>query len=132
MNPIDPVWPATFGSLIPIAGIVMVIFIVWFDSRRKEREAFHRNELLKKIAESQGDAADKVLEMMRHEEAEAKIRRREGLKLGGLITSAAGLGIMALLYMLVPSNPVWITGAIPLLIGLALVVFVLMIHKPEQ
>jgi hypothetical protein len=125
--------PIFIGSLVPIAGTAMVVLIVWFDTQRKTKQSFYRSELLRKIAESQGEAADKVLEMMRQEEAEARIKRREGLKLGGLITSAAGLGVMGVLAMLVPNYPTWIVGLIPLLIGAALVLYVVLIApKPDR
>lgn len=125
--------PIFIGSLVPIAGIAMVVLIVWFDTQRKTKQSFYRSELLRKIAESQGEAADKVLEMMRQEEAEARIKRREGLKLGGLITSAAGLGVMGVMAMLMPNHPTWIVGLIPFLIGAALVLYVVLIApKPDQ
>jgi hypothetical protein len=119
--------------LIPISGIVMVIFIVWFGERRKERENFHRTELLKRIAESQGDAAQKVLEMMREEENTAQIRRREGMKLGGLVTLAVGIALMLLLARLEPSEPVWLVGMIPALIGAALIIYIFFLApRPKQ
>lgn len=125
--------PIIVGTLVPLAGIAMVVLIVWFEAQRKEKQAFHRSELLRKIAESQGDAADKVLEMIRQEEFEAKIKRREGLKLGGLITAAVGLGVIAALAILLPDKPIWIVGLIPFLIGAALVVYVFfMAPEPEK
>ena len=125
--------PAIFGTLIPIAGIAMIVLIVYFEEKRKAKQSLYRSELLKKIADSQGDAADKIMEMIRQEELDAKIRRREGIKLGGMITAAAGLGAMALLFMLVPAQPVWVAGVVPLLIGLALFIYAqTMAPKPDQ
>ena len=34
--------------------------------------------------------------MIRQEQSDAHVRRREGIKLGGLITAAAGIGIMSI------------------------------------
>ena len=125
--------PAIFGTLIPISGIAMIVLIVYFEEKRKAKQALYKNELLKKIADSQGDAADKIMEMIRQEELDIKIRRREGIKLGGLITAAAGLGAMALLFMLVPAQPVWIAGVVPLLIGLALFIYAQVLSpRPDQ
>ena len=119
--------------LIPISALVMVIFIRWFEERRKERESFHRTELLKRIAESQGDAAQKVLEMMREEEHAAQIRRREGVKLGGLVTLAVGIGLMAFLTLVNSREPIWLVGLIPALVGAALLVYILLLApKPKQ
>ena len=125
--------PAVIGTLVPIAGIAMIVLIVWIGERRKEKENLHRSELLRKIAESQGDAAQKVLEMIRQQDYEAQVRRREGLKLGGLITSAAGIGLIVLLAMLERGEPVWTVGLIPLLVGAALIAYVLfMAPKPNR
>jgi len=125
--------PAVIGTLVPIAGIAMIVLIVWIGERRKERENQHRTELLRKIAESQGDAAQKVLEMIREQDYQAQIRRREGLKLGGLITAASGIGLIFLLAMLEREEPVWAVGLIPLLIGAALFAYVLfMAPKPNR
>lgn len=132
-SPAVAVLPAIFGTLIPIAGIAMIVLIVYFGEKRKAKQALYRNELLKKIADSQGDAADKIMEMIRQEELDIKIRRREGIKLGGLITAAAGLGAMALLFMLAPAQPVWISGVVPLLIGLALFIYAQVLSpRPDQ
>jgi len=117
--------PLIVGVLTPLAVIALTFLLIWPKYKGKALASFHRSELLRKIADSQGDAADKVLEMIRQEEAEAKIRRREGLKMGGLITAAAGLGVTAVLAVLVPDRPVWVIGLIPFLIGIALVVYVL-------
>ena len=125
--------PAVIGTLIPIAGIAMIVLIVWMDQRRREKEYFHRSELLRKIAESQGDAAQKVLEMIRQQDYEAKIRRQEGLKLGGLILAAVGIGLIVLLAMLERDEPAWTVGLIPLLIGAALIAYVhFMAPKPSR
>jgi len=116
--------PAVIGTLIPIAGIAFVTIVVWLDVRRKEREDAHRAELLRKIADTQGDAAQKVLDVIQEQEYQAQVRRREGIKLGGLITLAAGIGLGIFLGMIERTDPVWAVGLIPVLIGLALIVYV--------
>jgi len=116
--------PAVIGTLIPIAGIAFVTIVVWLDVRRKEREDAHRAELLRKIADTQADAAQKVLDVIQEQEYQAQVRRREGIKLGGLITLAAGIGLGVFLGMIERTDPVWAVGLIPVLIGLALIVYV--------
>jgi len=116
--------PAVVATFVPIAGIIMVIFIVFYGEQRKAKESFHRHELLRKIAESQGDAAQRVLEMIREQEYEAKVRKHEGMKLGGLIAAAVGLALMPVLAMLDQHRPSWIVGLIPFLIGTALFVYI--------
>ena len=128
----DPI-PAVIGTLIPIAGIALVAIIVWITEQRKGKEAYLRNELLRKIAESQEDSAQKVFEMIRQEEQDARIRRREGVKLAGLILVAIGIGLAAMLALLERSEPAWIIGSIPLLIGAALLIYVYFLApKPDK
>jgi len=120
--------------LIPIVGSIGLFTFLgvasWADARRREREAFFRHELLKKLSENPSAEAQRVLDLLRQEEtdrladrgwgAEAQERKRHGIRLGGFVTLGAGLGIVVLLSQLAPGG-VWAVGAIPALIGLALV-----------
>jgi hypothetical protein len=125
--------PAVIGTLIPISGIAMIVLIVWIGERRKEKESLYRNELLRKIAESQVDSAQRVLDMIRHQDQEKKIRMREGLKLAGMVTGAVGLALIPMMAMLVPNRPVWAVGLIPALVGAALVAYVYFLApKPDK
>ena len=60
-------------------------------------------------------------------------RRREGLLLGGSITTAVGLGVMFFLYKITDADEaVWTVGIIPLLIGVILAFFGLFVaQKPD-
>jgi Flp pilus assembly protein TadB len=124
------------GMLIPIVGsIALFSFLAvngWADARRKEREAYYRGETLKKIAESSGEAAKSALEMLREQEKFATRRRIEGLKLGGLITTAVGIGVMVLLSGLRVAEPIYLAGVIPVLVGLALLVYVFLLAPKES
>lgn len=51
-------------------------------------------------------AGQDLLEIMRQDERNAQIWRREGLKLGGLIVTAVEAGLIAMLAMLDPKEPV--------------------------
>jgi len=125
--------PGVIGTLIPIAGIAFVTIVVWLDTRRKERETVHRAELLRKIAETQGDGADKVLDMIREQEYQAQVRRREGIKLGGLITLAAGIGLGVFLGLIERHDQVWAVGLIPVLVGAAMMIYVILLSpKPSR
>ena len=118
----------TMAILFPIVMCLIVFafvsVITWLGERRKEREAFYRSEILKKIADGAGAGSQHVLEMMQQEQRNMQIRVREGQKLGGLVLIAVGLAMIALLYMLVRDNAVWLSGLFPLLIGVVLLVYV--------
>jgi hypothetical protein len=122
---------------IPVVGsIALFSFLAvasWSEARRKEREAYYTAETLKKIAESSGEGARSALELLREKQRYAQIRRFEGLKLGGLITAAVGIGVMLLLHGIVDreDGPVYLAGVIPLLIGAALLVYVFALARKE-
>jgi hypothetical protein len=124
------------AMLIPIVGsIALFSFLAvaaWADARRKEREAYYKGETLKKIAESSVEGAKAAVELMRDQQNSIGKRRLEGMKLGGLVTAVVGVGVIILLRGLVPDEPVYLTGVIPLLIGLALLTYVFLLVPKEQ
>ena len=93
--------------------------MVGSDARRKEREAYYKNDALKKIAESPAPSAAAVLEYLREQNRNTARRRREGMKLGGLITTAVGLALLIFLWKLI-GPPVYLAALIPLLVGIVL------------
>lgn len=127
--------PEMFAVLIPIVGSVVLFAFLsvvgWAKEKRREREAFYRYEVQKKLVEQGGGAS--LLELM-HSEAEAKVRRRrEGQILGGLITTVIGASGIVVLYALVPVAGVWTAGLIPLSIGLVILLFALSTsRRPER
>ena len=112
-----------FLSVGAIAVFSFVSVAVWSDNRRKERVAYYRSETLKKIAEMQGPGSTAALDYLREQEQANTRRQREGMRLGGLITAAVGIGVMALLRGLAHDEPVYLAGLIPLLIGIVLFVY---------
>ncbi len=123
-----------FTLLIPGIGSIAVFswlaVAAWSDARRREREAYYKSEMVKKIAETQGAGAASALEVLREQEKIHDRHRREGLKLGGLITGVVGIGLMILLRALTRDSSLdippatFLAGLIPLLIGIALLVYV--------
>lgn len=117
---------ATLALLIPIVAIVSTFSFIgvaaWVDGRRKEREAFYRSEVLKKVVETPGDNSAQVLAMMREEERIAEVRRIEAQKLGGLVTTSVGVALIVLFYSLNPH--LWPIGLIVLGVGVALLLHV--------
>ncbi len=121
---------------IPVVGsIALFSFLAvasWSDARRREREAYYKNETLKKIAESSGEGARAAIELLREQEKSTVKRRLEGMKLGGLITAVVGIGVMVLLHGIAnDEGPVYLVGLIPLLIGLALLVYAFLLAPKE-
>ncbi len=122
--------------LVPIVGsIALFSFLAvatWAEARRKEREAYYRSETLKKIAESSGEGAKSALELLREQEKNAVKRRLEGMKIGGLVTAAVGIGVMVFLHGIEHDEPVYLAGLIPLLIGVALLLYPLLLAPKAQ
>lgn len=120
---------------IPVVGSIALFSFLsvaaWSDARRKEREEYYRNETLKKIAESSGEGAKAAIELLREQNNVVTKRRLEGMKLGGLITAVVGIGVMVLLHGLEHEEPVYLAGLIPLLIGLALLVYTFFLAPKE-
>ena len=105
---------ATFGFL----GIAS-----WANARRREREAFYRTEVLKKLAEAGPNGSSAALEMYREQERAAIRNRVEFQRLGGLILAAVGVGVMALLKGVARHEAAWLAGLIPALMGAALLIY---------
>ncbi len=125
--------------LVPAVGsIALFSFLAvsaWSDARRREREAYYRSEALKKIAECSGEGAKAAIELLREEQKPAMKRSKrslEGIKLGGLVTSAVGIGVMVLLYGIEHNEPLYLAGLIPLLIGVAMLIYVFLLAPKEM
>ena len=114
-----------FLSVASVALFSFVAVAVWSSERRREREAYYRSEIVKKIAESQGAVSSFAIEFLREEEKNATRRRQEGLKLGGMITAAVGIGMMVFIKAVDrrDPDPAYLVGLIPLLIGVTLLTY---------
>jgi hypothetical protein len=122
--------------LVPIVGSIALFSFLgvasWSEARRKEREAYYKSETLKKIAESSGEGAKSALELIREQEKNAVKRRLEGMKIGGLVTAAVGIGLMVFLHGVEHEEPAYLVGLIPLLIGVALLLYPLLLAPKSQ
>jgi hypothetical protein len=70
--------------LVPVFSFVSVV--VWAQERRKERQAFYLSDMVKKMADSPNTSPT---EFLREFERTKSRRVREGMRLGGLISSVA-------------------------------------------
>jgi len=121
---------ALFLSSGAVALFSFLAVAVWSDNRRREREAYFKSEALKVRPELQVDETVSVA-ILREQERIALRRTREGLKLGGLITSAVGIGVMVFLRLLIRTEPVYLAGLIVVLVGVALLAYVYILAPKE-
>ena len=108
---------------LAVASVALFSFIAvasWSDARRREREAYYTSETLRRIAESSQPGAPAALEYLREEQRVIHHKRREGMKLGGMITAGVGLATLIFLKAIV-GYPVYLCALIPLFVGLVLV-----------
>jgi hypothetical protein len=117
---------ALFGVFLPIAS--------WSDSQRREREAYYKAETMRRLAESSGESGKAAIELLREQNRLEWMKKREGLKIGGLITIAVGIGLGAFLYSV--GNPsdhgAFMVGLIPALIGVAMLAYVFISAGPTS
>ncbi len=101
--------------------VVFIPTVTWLDSRRKEREAFYKAETLRRITEASGEGAKAAVELLREENRFERIKKYEGLKLGGLICVAVGAATV--IFLRFQGGP-YLAGLIPGFVGLAILVYV--------
>jgi hypothetical protein len=113
--------------------VVFIPLTSFIDSRRREREAFYKAETFRRLAESSGEGARVAVELLRTEDRLKRIKTREGLKIAGLINIAAGIGVSLLLYSLAGGHgSPFLVGAIPALIGMAMLIYVYALAGPIE
>ena len=120
MNP-----PYLFLSIAAVSVCSFIAVVIWVKERRREREAYYTSETVKKIAELQGPNVNAAVEFFRDAERNVVLRRLEGLKVGGLLAIAVGLG-MGIVLRAVDRNdpdPDFLIGVIPMLVGAALLIY---------
>lgn len=116
---------ALFGIFLPISA--------WSDARRREREAYYKAEMIRRVAESNADGAKGAIELLREDERIRQLKKREGMKIGGLVNIGVGIGVGCLLWSIGgrEGSP-YLVGLIPLLIGVALLVYVFALAAPIE
>jgi len=121
-----------FLAVGSIALFSMIAVASWASSRQKERETYYKTDMIKKVAEAQGPGAASALELLREEARIASMRTKEGLKIGGLVMVATGIGLLVFLHALVTDEPVYLCGVLVLLIGVALYGGSYVVAKPAE
>jgi hypothetical protein len=119
-----------FLSIASVALFAVFIPLVTFiESRRKEREAFYKSETIRRVSEASPDGSRATIEMLHEQNRMSLIRTREGLKIGGVITLGAGVGVVIFLIPMVGVH-VAMCGLIPAFVGLAMLVYVYILAEP--
>ncbi len=120
-NPLSAIWE--FLSIGAIALFSFLSIVAWVDCRRREREAWYRSEVLRRIADLPGATSEAVVRAMREQEAEVGRRVQESIKITGIVTAAVGIGIVIFLRALV-GGAVSLSGLIPFFVGIAMLSYV--------
>jgi hypothetical protein len=107
---------------------------VWTHQRRREREAYYRSETLRRFAETAEAARELVLEALHEDERQAVRRRIEGCRLGGVVTVAIGIAMMAFIKAVDAQSvePSYLVGLIPVSVGLGLLLDVYVLAPRES
>ncbi len=131
----------TFGLWVFLSVSAVSMFVVfiplvsWIDARRKEREAFYKAETLRRITESSNEGAKAAVEMLREQSRLERIRKREGLKAGGLINIGVGIALIIFLRVLIGGHEQgspYLVGLIPGFIGIAMLIYVYFMAGPIE
>ncbi len=112
--------------------VVFIPLVTFLENRRKEREAFYQAETMRRLTESSSEGAKTALEMMRTETRQERLRKREGVKVGGLINVGVGAGLLIFLRSLMGNGSPWLVGLIPGFIGVAMLVYVFFMAGPIE
>lgn len=113
---------ALFGFLA-VAAVALFSFIAvasWSDNRRRERESYYHNDMLKKLAESSGAGASAALELLREDARLRALRKRQDMKVSGVVLAAVGIGMIPFLHALIRHAPIYMAGIMVLLLGIGL------------
>ena len=132
-NPVNGLW--VFLSIGAVALFVVFIpTVTWIDKQHKEREAFYKAETIRRVVEASGEGAKAALELLKAESRIEGQKKREGMKIGGVICIAVGVALVIFLRAIAgsePDNP-YLVGLIPALVGAALLVYVYALAAPLE
>lgn len=134
----DPFSSPNVGMWAFLAVSVVCLFAIFLpittfmENRRKEREAFYKAEMMRRLAEAPAESSRAAFELMREEDRLKRVRQREGLKIGGLVNIGVGLGLTVMLFSLGGKDSPYLVGAVPGFIGIALLVYAYVLAEPVQ
>ncbi len=98
----------------------------------KQALATPPDDAYRRIHEPPGSGTE-AIPVLGEQENRRRQEQIEGYKVGGLIVVAAGIGLGTFLYFLNPGSSVYVVGLIPLLVGLAFLLYGLILApKPTR
>jgi Flp pilus assembly protein TadB len=108
------------ASVALFAFLSIAAFAGTHAQERKERDRF---ALLKSLAEQPTESAQKVIDLLREQEEQARVKKereeRRGFLIGGLVLVAAGVGVL-IMFLALAKEGLWTIGLIPVLVGVVL------------
>lgn len=124
-NPAIGLW--VFLSIGAVSLFVVFLpAVTWIDKQHKEREAFYKAETIRRITEASGEGAKAAMELMREQSRLEQLKKREGMKIGGLICVGVGVAMVIFLRAVAGAEPddPYLVGLIPAFVGVAMLVYV--------
>jgi len=114
--------------------VIFIPTVTWIDKQHKEREAFYKAETIRRITEASGEGAKAAMEMMREEYRLERLKKREGMKIGGLICIAVGAAMVIFMRTIMSSDPgaPYLVGLVPAFVGVAMLVYVYALAAPIE
>jgi hypothetical protein len=112
--------------------VVFLPLVTWMENRRKEREAFYQSETIRRLAEGSGEGARAAVELMREQNRLARIKIKEGMKIGGVVNLGVGIGLVIFLRVLLGTGQgsPFLCGLIPGFIGIGMLAYVFFLAAP--
>jgi hypothetical protein len=110
--------------------VVFIPLTSWIDARRKEREAFYKAETIRRLTEATGEGAKAAIELLREDDRLQRVKRLEGMKIGGLITLAVGVALSIFVGLIGAPGFFYVAGLVPGLIGVAMLAYVYFLAAP--
>ena len=119
--------PAFVFMFLSVGAVALFGFLAvasWAGSRQQERESYYRNDMLKKVAESNTASATATIQYLQEQEratlARREAKKREGYSMGGLINIGIGIALIVFLMAISHRPEVGLVGLFPLVTGIAL------------
>ncbi len=113
--------------------VVFIPLVTWIDNRRKEREAFYRADTMRRLAESSGEVAKAAIELLREQDRLDRIKKLEGLKIGGVINLCVGVALVIFMRIMLGGGhgPAY-AGLVPAFLGIGMLVYVFFLAVPVE